>query len=174
MAELGLFFAVTADLGSRVREQAEAEAAADLMDHHHAELDAAGWAQSTEEAWDAIHRCLTDGTLRYGDDVAHSCVLGTGWFRCESEGPTVNVLDADEVREAAAYLRGIDETALRARYAGIDRPGYRFHKPPADFEYVWHWFVQLRAFYRRAAEAERWVVFVADQARRRPKRTAKE
>lgn len=163
MGGLGVFFAVTEDLGNRACEVADNVAVADLMGDHHAELSATGWIQPIDKAWDAIHRCLTDGTLRLGDDVAHSCVLGCGKFGVASEDPIINVLDAEGVREAAEYLWGIGEVELRARYAGIDRPGFRFHKPPPDFEYIWHWFAQLRAFYQRAAEAGRWVVFVADE-----------
>jgi hypothetical protein len=163
MAALGVFFAVTKDLGNQACAQADAEAVADLMDDHHTALSAAGWVQSTDRAWDAIHRCLTDGRLEHGYDVEHSCVLGSGEFGYDSEDWIINVLDADEVREAAEYLRGIGEAELRQRYAAIDPASYCFRKSPEDFESTRHWFAQLRAFYQRAAEAGRWVVFLADQ-----------
>jgi hypothetical protein len=35
------------------------------------------WLQETDKAWDAIHRCLTDGTLSFESiSPFHKCILG--------------------------------------------------------------------------------------------------
>jgi Domain of unknown function (DUF1877) len=69
-----------------------------------------GWVQETDKAWDAIHRCLTDGTLVEGDTPGHLCVLGaTDYFWVVLDDGQVdwivNLLDPGEVRETAAAIR---------------------------------------------------------------------
>ena len=34
------------------------------------------WLVETDKAWDAIHRCLTGGTLEYGPSPLHKCGRG--------------------------------------------------------------------------------------------------
>jgi hypothetical protein len=139
-----------------------------FLEDHFQELQTDGGVQETDKAWDAIHRCLTDGTLEEGDTPGHLCVLGaTDYFWVvDDKGQLewiVNLLDPSEVRVAAAAIRGIDESELRRRYAAIDESSYCFQKCEDDFQYPWSWFVPLQAFFERAAESKRWVVFVADQ-----------
>jgi len=138
----------------------------DSLDDRSRELRAGGWALMTDKAWHLIHRCLTDGTLGGGWTAGHLCVLGpTDAYWVEREGGgvdwIVNLLGPDDVREAAAFARGIDGAEFRRRYDAIDPEGCDYEPWPDDFESALGSFLQLQRFFGRAARAGRWVVFVA-------------
>jgi hypothetical protein len=171
VAGRGVHYAIPADVAARLDPErphtsADVVAFLDYLDDQFHTLRAEGWVQETDKAWDAIHRCLTDGTLEEGDTPGHLCVLGTTdyfWVVLD-DGQVdwiVNLLDPNEVREAAAAIRGIDRSELRQRYEGMDAASYQFEKSEEDFEYVWSWFRHLQAFFQRAEDAGRWVVFAA-------------
>jgi hypothetical protein len=138
----------------------------DYLDSQFDTLLAEGWVQETDKAWDAIHRCLTDGTLEEGDTPGHLCILGaTDYFWVVLDDGQVdwivNLLDPNEVRQGVGLIQGIDRAELRRLYADIDAASYPFEKSDGDFAYTWNWFSHLQAFFQRAAAAGRWVVFVA-------------
>jgi hypothetical protein len=64
-----------------------------------------GWLQETDKAWDAIHRCLTDGTLRYGSSPLHKCILGEVNLY-DGDDYIVNLVEPAEVKEVATAIRG--------------------------------------------------------------------
>ena len=119
------------------------------------------WLQETDKAWDAIHRCLTDGKLEYDDTPLHMCVLAHDNLLDDDDGYTVCHADADEVKQVAAAIAGIDAAEMRQRYDAIDPKEYGFPLTDDDFEYTWHWFVELREFFNRAAAHDRPVMFTA-------------
>jgi Domain of unknown function (DUF1877) len=174
MVARGVHYAITTKMAARLDPErphtnADVLAFIDFLDGQFHALLPEGWVQETDKAWDAIHRCMTDGTLEEGDTPGHLCVLGvTDYFWVvRDDGQVewiVNLLDPDDVRRAAAAIRGIDRAELRRRYEGIDAAVYyRFGKSEDDFEYTWSWFPQLQAFFQRAVDAGRWVVFLVDQ-----------
>jgi Domain of unknown function (DUF1877) len=132
-------------------------------------LLAEGWVEMTDKAWDGIHRSLTDGKLEPGNTPGHLCILGaTERFWIRREGGQldyfVNVLEPGDVRRVADAIRGIDRAELLRGYEGIDPDSfYALNMSEADFEYTWDNFRSLRAFFERAAKANRWVVFKVDQ-----------
>ncbi|MFI6285532.1 YfbM family protein [Streptomyces sp. NPDC051018] len=125
------------------------------------------WKVDTDKAWDALHRCLTDGTLTFGGGPypLSYTVLGGRLLTGEEDDYIVVLATPEQTREAAAALAGIDEPWLRARFfalgatGGDDRRGAGDER---DFQYIWENFVAVRAFYERAAEAGRAVLFTAD------------
>lgn len=119
------------------------------------------WLQETDKAWDAIHRCLTDGKLEYGDEPFHMCVLAHDNLLEDDDGHTVCHADADEVKQVEVAIAGIDEAEMRRRYDAIDPKEYGFPLTDDDFEYTWHWFVKLQEFFRKAAAHDRAVMFTA-------------
>jgi hypothetical protein len=132
-------------------------------------LRAEGWVRPTSKAWDGIHRSLTDGKLETGSTPAHLCILGADeqfWIRRE-DGQLeyiVNLLEPADVRRVADAIRGIDRAELRRGYDRIDPESfYRLNMSEDDFEYTWDNFRELRAFFERAADAGRWVIFRVDQ-----------
>ena len=118
------------------------------------------WFQETDKAWDAIHRCLTGGTLDPdgGEYPLSHAVLGGRHLHDEYY---VVYVSAAQVRDVAKALRGLHRTWLRPRFDAIDDPDYRGRRDDADFEYTWDNFVDVQAFYERAAAAGRAVIFTA-------------
>jgi hypothetical protein len=118
----------------------------------------------TDKAWDAMHRCLSDGTLGSGRRLSalDMTVLGGGHHH-EGENYIVVHLRADEVAQVAAALEPLDQQWMRQRYDGIDPTNYQGHLSSEDFDYTWYYFEQVRAFYRQAAAAQLPVIFTVDQ-----------
>jgi hypothetical protein len=121
----------------------------------------AEWTQETDKSWDAIHRCLTDGKLEWGDTPFHKCILGSDNLY-EGDDYLMSYLDPEEVKEVAAAIKDIDQAELRRRYDAIDSESYG-ELSDSDFEYTWSWFPHLRDFFQRAAAANRHVLFTVDQ-----------
>ena len=121
----------------------------------------AQWTQETDKAWDAIHRCLTDGKLEWGRSPFHDCVLGR-YNLYEGDEYLMSFLEPEEVKEVATAIKDIDRAELRRRYNAIDTASYG-ELSDSDFEYTWSWFPQLRDLFQRAAAAGRAMLFTVDQ-----------
>lgn len=52
---------------------------------------------------------------------------------------------------------------FRERYFGLAAHGYAGPVSAPDFDYTWHWFELMRAFFRKTADERRHMVFTADQ-----------
>src|ERR1700722_13573045 len=126
MACLGTHFVVPTTLGGR-GNHARPPTPPDVIDFmedlesQYGVLGAGGWVNSTEKAWDGIHRCLTDGKLETGSTPAHLCILGADehfWVRREDRYLEwiVNLLEPSNVRRVADAIRDIDLIDLRRRY----------------------------------------------------------
>jgi hypothetical protein len=161
MACRGVHFALTPDEKARFSCPLEDEGLMSLIEELEGRWDR-DWFQETDKAWDAIHRCLTDGTLRYGPTPLHKCILGLGNLH-EGDDYIVNFLEPDEVKEVALAIRGINEAAMRRSYLAIDSDDYNSTLSEEDFGYTWDNFRDLREFFEKAARHERAVVFTVDQ-----------
>ena len=174
MACLGVHFAITADLAERLTRdwpprRADAVARLEDLERQFDALHAEGWVEITDKAWDGIHRSLTNGKLELANTPRHLCILGATeryWIR-RGDGQLeyiVNVLEPGDVRRVADAIRGIDRAEMLRGYEGIDPDSfYALCMSEEDFEATWDSFRSLRAFFERAAEAGRWVVFKVDQ-----------
>jgi hypothetical protein len=163
MSARGVHFAVTP---ARARELVAAKSDRKLT----ALIDAleAAWERpfvvESDKAWDAIHRCLTDGSLLYvsGEYPLNHCVCGG---RQLHRGPdeTVSFVTARQVKDVAAALARVTKAWLRWRYDRIDPDEYdETELGDEDFRYTWENFLAVRRFYKRAAAADRAVVFTVD------------
>jgi hypothetical protein len=163
MAARGVHFALTADEEARLVDvpDADDEHFIEVLSEIEEQWDR-DWLVETDKAWDAIHRCLTDGTLSYGHEPLEKCVLGTGHIY-EGDDYIVNFLEAAEVKEVAEAIQDIDREWMRSKYNAIDPADYGQPRSEEDFEYTWSNFVDLRAFFQKAAKHNRAVVFSADQ-----------
>lgn len=121
------------------------------------------WLQETEKSWDAIHRCLTDGTLacKNGEPLT-KCILG-GRQLYRGADYIVSFLDPTDVWAVAATIKDIDKEWIRRKYDGLDPSEYGPFKSEEDFEYTWSYFEEVKRFFAKAAAARRSVVFTADQ-----------
>jgi hypothetical protein len=120
--------------------------------------------EETDKAWDAIHRALTDGDLRYdnGEYPLSHVVLG-GEPLYSGEDYIISLKTPAQVRDVAAALKDVTREMLRRGYDRIDPASYQGEICEEDFEYTWSWLRGLTDFYRRAAGKGRSVIFTVDQ-----------
>lgn len=116
-----------------------------------------------DKAWDAIHRCLTDGKLEYenGTFPLNRCILG-GEILTSGDDYLVILTEAGEVPVVGAALGSITEASMRQGYNKINADEYEFGISEDDFQYTWHWFQQVRSLWQRAASAGKSVIFTVD------------
>ncbi|MEV6492765.1 DUF1877 family protein [Actinoplanes sp. NPDC051633] len=103
---------------------------------------------------------MGDGTL---DPDGADCLLShavLGGRHLHDEYYVVYV-SAAETRDVAAALLAVDPGWLRRRFDAINDPDCAGAQDDTDFEYTWTNFVDVRAFYQRAAAARRAVIFTA-------------
>jgi hypothetical protein len=117
----------------------------------------------SDKAWDALHRCLTDGKLEYagGTYPLRAAVLG-GRQLVEEAEYTVSYVPAEQVRDVAEALSIIEEDWLRQRYLTLGDTDYAGPVDEDDFEYTWDALEDIREFFAVAAEAGRAVIFTVD------------
>jgi hypothetical protein len=157
-------FALTSSQDAVLRATRDDDAVRDFVD----ELEAAwDWDRLCEvdQAWDAMHRCLGDGTLGLGrrNGSALELVVLGGAQHYEGEDYVVAHVAAAAVGEVSAALDEIDQAWLRARYDALDPDDYDGELGDEDFAYTWGYLEDVRAFYRRAAQAGHSVIFTVDQ-----------
>jgi hypothetical protein len=160
---LGVHFAITPEQGRSLLaadDAGDSDTVAGLVEELEASWSEGDLKVDTDKAWDAIHRCLTDGTLEpdAGGYPLSLAVLGGRHLHDEYY---VVYVSADEARDVATALHGVDRTWLRGRFDDIDDPEYDGAGGDGDFEYTWENFLDVRAFYDRAVAAGRAVLFTA-------------
>jgi hypothetical protein len=118
----------------------------------------------TDKAWDAMHRALTDGSLKCHEALfpATHLVLG-GQPLYQGRGYIMSLKSPTEVHAVANFIEGITKGTFRARYDLLDPEDYEGEKDDDDFEYTWQWFTELRDFWTRAHENGHHVLFTVDQ-----------
>jgi hypothetical protein len=104
-----------------------------------AEIEETGhvdWACQHALAWDALHRCLTDGRLEYegGTFPLRAAVIG-GRQLIEEADYTVSYVTAAEVRQVAQALESVEEDWFRERYASLHDTDYA--GPLDEDDYTW-------------------------------------
>lgn len=163
MSCLGVFFALTSSERERLLSVVALgqEAIRFLQNEVEAKWDAE-WLCDIDKSWDAMHRCLTDGTLGNDDSTpAHWCVLN-GRQLCTTGMHIVSFVDIEEVRQVSQDLEGLDEQEFSRRYDRMAHD-YEGDRSVEDFEITWENFQAVRDFYQRAATAGRSVVFTVSQ-----------
>ena len=122
------------------------------------------WLAESDKAWDALHRCLSNGTLYYdeGEYPLNRTVLG-GKHLYEGDDYVVAYVAPNEVKDVAAALAALSEADFRARYDLIDVDDYDGEHGDPDFKATWERFLGVRELFRKAAAAGRCVVFTVDQ-----------
>src|SRR5262245_9820060 len=93
----------------------------------------------SDKAWDAIHRCLTDGSLLYesGEYPLNHCICG-GRQLYRGRGYTVSFVSAAQVKDVARALPKITKAWMRQRYDKLDPEEYdEVEMGDEDFNYTW-------------------------------------
>jgi hypothetical protein len=160
---LGVHFAITPEQERALLaadDDGDVDTVAEILEELEESWTADDLKLDTDKAWDAVHRCLTDGTLDPdgGEFPLSHAVLGGRHLHDEFYAVHVT---ASESRAVADALQAVDRAWLRERFDTIDDPDYGGAGDDRDFEYTWENFVDLRDFYRRAVTAGRSVIFTA-------------
>jgi hypothetical protein len=159
MAGLGMHFAIGDDVVARLLGAEDDAAVIAIVEQIEQESEA-DFAFGTDKAWDALHRCLTDGTLDVGAGsfpLSH-VVLG-GVQLCEDSDYLVALVRADQVSTIADALTPVDRAWLRRRYDALPFPGYERGRGEEDFAYTWGNVDGIAAFFKTAAQDGRAVIF---------------
>ncbi len=162
MASLGVFFAVDDTDAARLKAAPDDEGVMEVVEEIKERWNEK-WLYQIDKAWDALHRSLTDGTLDLdGDEALNLAVLG-GSSLYEGEDYFVILKTPQQCVAIAEALSDFDQARLRVRYDKIDAEDYGVPPSEEDFAYTWVWFEGLADFYRKAASAQRHVIFTVDQ-----------
>ncbi len=126
-------------------------------------LEDEAWSFQSDKAWDAIHRCLTDGQLQYesGPFPLAYGVLG-GKALDAGDDYTACYVSPQQVKEAVPALGDVTRDWMREQYETLSDTEYSGHIGDEDFEYTWENFQGMREFFARAAEGNRCVLFTTD------------
>ena len=164
MACRGVLFALTDSQDAALVATRDDDEVLDFVEGVEADWDH-DWLCEVDKAWDAMHRCLGDGTLRlgrHGGGPLELAVLGGGHHH-EGEDYIVAHVLADQVPAVAEALEPVTEAWLQERYGAIDPDDYQGVLDDEDFQYTWQYLQEVRDFYKRAAAAGRSVIFTVDQ-----------
>ncbi len=162
MASRGVHFAITSEQVAAFLTADGDEAVIALLGELETAWDEDNLAESGK-AWDAMHRCLTNGTLEYGGGeypLSH-CVLGPRQL-LEGDGNIICLVQTDEVPDVATALRAISAADFRQRYAELLPKNYAPEYGPEDQEYTWLQLQKVRDLFEKAAARRRAVVFTVE------------
>ena len=161
MGCLGVHFSIDASEAERLLAAGDDEELLAIVEEIEEE-----WADAfeTDKAWDALHRCLSNGTLNVDEGTPPlNRVFFGGRMLNQEDDYFVLLVTPAEVREIADALAGLDEAWLRGRYFELPFPDYQGEKSDEDWEYTLSNFDGLPEFFARAADAGRHVIFTVSQ-----------
>lgn len=167
MGCLGVHFSLGTDEVKRLRDFEDdadrLEYVTEVLEEKYLSGEPERSAQS-DKAWDAMHRALAGGQLTYegGEYPLNHVVLG-GELLYHEDDYIMVLKTPGQVRDVAARLPDVSEAKFRRRYDAIDGDSYDQELGDDDFEYTWENFKDVRAFWLKAAEEGRFVLFTADQ-----------
>jgi hypothetical protein len=161
MAGRGVHFALTPKDEARLLRARSSDEVLEIIQDIEERWDES-WLVETDKAWDAIHRCLGDGSLGPGVTTLSRCILG-GRQLYDGDDYVVSYIAADEVKALIAPLGAIDERWFGARYASLAATDYGGPHDEDDRAYTWDNFQEMRELFRKAAQAGRAVAFSVDQ-----------
>jgi hypothetical protein len=170
MACRGVFFALSKEDETKLLTADDSDTVVEIVTEEIEERWDEEWLQEMDKSWDAIHRCLGDGTLRNAQPaVTAKAVIGGRQLSSRSDW-VISYLPAAEAKLVAEALLPIDQPEFRRRYFGLkkkflwfDRTEYEGEIGEQDFEYSWAYFEDMRSFFTKASAAGRAVVFAVDQ-----------
>jgi uncharacterized protein DUF1877 len=164
MAARGVHFAITSDqLGSVLAASSDQDLMG-VIERIEEAWDKEYLAES-DKAWEAIHRCLTDGSLLYesGEYPLNHVICG-GRQLHRGDDYTVSLVAPEQVKDVSAAIDPLTEQWMRERYFSMLKPdSYGGEIGEEDFGYTWTWFENVRDLYRKAAAGGRAVIFTVDQ-----------
>jgi hypothetical protein len=115
-------------------------------------------------AWDAIHRCLTDGSLdpEGGDFPLNHCVLG-GRRLHKGDGFEAVLIRPDIVPYVADATNEVRLGEFRDQFFELDPEDYQRPIEDKEFDRIWATFRQLQSFFEYAAAERVAVLFTVER-----------
>jgi hypothetical protein len=170
MACRGVFFALTGEEEAKLLAAPDSDAVVEIITEEVEERWDREWLVEMDKSWDAVHRCLGDGSLsRAQSSLTSKAVLGGRQLSSRADW-IISYLTADEVKQVAAAIAAIGQPEFRRRYFGLkkkflwfDRTDYDGPLGEEDFEYSWCNFEEMRLFFAKVAAARRPMIFSVDQ-----------
>jgi hypothetical protein len=125
------------------------------------EMKKSGRVLDTGKAWNAIHRCLTEGELdpNGGDFPLNHVVLG-GKQLHKGDDYAAALVRPDMTTFVAEALTEVKEGDLREKFFALDPQSYGQPIDEKAFQQVWLALQNLKVFFDAAAENMEAVVFI--------------
>ena len=164
MAARGVHFAITSDQLASLLAASNDDELMEVIEQIEEAWEKEYLAES-DKAWDAIHRCLTDGSLFYvsGEYPLNHVICG-GRQLHQGDEYTVSLVTPEQVGDVSRAIDPLTEDWMRERYFSLlKRDSYDGEIGDEDFDYTWTWFENVRDLYRKAAASGRAVIFTVDQ-----------
>lgn len=159
MACRGIYLIIDDAQREAILTGANSAARRDLVNALEAELLPGPLALELDLAWEAMHRCLTDGTLRDGEGPLSLFVLG-GDRVDVGRAHIARIVSPTQARAATDASHDVTQSQFRNAYFALRaRVDYAINE--TDFQYTWSAFLDARDFFPRAAAMNRWVLFTA-------------
>jgi hypothetical protein len=118
----------------------------------------------TGTSWDAIHRCLTEGTLdpEAGEFPLNHTILGGKRIHKAGDFEAIMVRP-DIVPYIAEQLHHVKRDVIHSAYQKIDPADYGQPLTITDFDKIWNSLQQIRQLYEDAATERCAVLFTVDR-----------
>ena len=161
---LGMHFAISYEQAMKLLKCKSDEDLVQLVEEEIEEESTQENSFQTDKGWDAIHRCLSDGTLdvRKGTRPLNLAVFGGNTLNKGADYFVV-LLTPTEVREVAEALGNVTENWMKKRYFDQKFPDYQGEKSQEDWEYTWSSFDGMPEFFAKAAAHKQHVIFTVSQ-----------
>jgi len=166
MACRGVFFALSSEQKEHLLALDSDEKRLDYIQEEIEEVWDEEHLLETDKAWDAIHRCLTDGTLSAARSSTPlgKLILGGIQLYSDPQSYIVNFTDSHELPEISIALKAITKEWLKTRYDHLGVTDYPQECiSEQDWEYTWDWFSGIPDFVDRAVLEGRSLLFTVDQ-----------
>jgi hypothetical protein len=113
-----------------------------------------------KRTWDAIHRCLTEGTLdpEAGEFPLNHVILG-GKKLHNGDDYIAVVVRPDMVTFIAEGLREVKEPDFRKAFFALGEKGYDQAINEKEYSFIWHMVQEIRAFFEYCDEERFAVLF---------------
>ena len=163
MACRGVFFALDGQQTEAVLNASDDDQLMRVIETIETAWDAANLAEC-DKAWDAMHRCLTNGRLEDGggEYPFNHVVLGPRQLH-KGDDYIVSFVSATQAADVAAALEPITLDWFQERYRTLVPRDYAPVYGEEDLAYTWAWFEPVRELYAQATREKRAVIFTVDQ-----------
>ena len=163
MACRGVHFAITTEQAEALLAAKGDEDVMSLIESIEETWDTANLAES-DKAWDAMHRCLTDGTLGSGNGTypLNHCVLGPRQLH-GGDDYIVSLALPNEVRDVADALQVATPEWFGEKYSTVLPRDYAPEYGNKDLDYTWSNFEDVKRLFEKASQTGRAVIFTVDQ-----------